>query len=348
MYMKAAVFTGPPGSWPQKPLEIADVEIPNLNPSHVLIRIAACGLCHTDLLYLKKGLPPLKQPPIILGHEPSGIVVDVGERVSRVKKGDRVVISYLIPCGKCINCRDGRENICLNSTVIGSSVDGALAEYLVVPEEAVFILPENLPLEESSIIADAIASSYHAVIRRAKVRPGETVAVFGASGGLGLNVVQLASLLQAKVIGVGRKRWKLEMAIQLGASEVISTVEENRPDKKIIEITGGGADVAIDATGNPSMISMACRSVRRGGRVVVLGYSFDDFQAPSKRLLWYELNVIGSCNYKLSDINAVIDLAKKGKIRIKELVSHRFSLSEINKAYEELEKGEVLRAIVTP
>lgn len=346
--MKAAVFLGPPGSWPQKQLEVLNVDDPVLQPSQVLIRVAACGICHTDLLYLKRGLPPLKNPPITLGHEPSGVVVEVGEDVKHIKKGDRVVVSYLVPCGRCINCRDGRENICLDAGVIGSSIDGALAEYLLAPGDIVFKLPTNLPLEESAILSDAVASSYHAVMRRAQIRPGQTVAVFGASGGLGLNVVQLCSLLEARVIGVGRKRWKLEMAQRLGASEVISTLEENRPDKRIQEITGGGADVAIDVTGDASMISMACRSVRRGGRVIVLGYSFDDFLAPSKRILWYELDVMGSCNYKISDLKAVIMLAEKGKIKVKELVSHRFSLEEVNEAYEMLDKGEVLRAIVTP
>ena len=346
--MKAAVFRGPPGSWPERQLEIIDVEEPLLRPSHVLIRVAACGICHTDLLYLRRGLPPLREPPLILGHEASGVVVGVGEGVKRVKNGDRVIASYLIPCGRCINCRDGRENVCLDAAIVGSSMDGALAEYLLVPEDVVFKVPESLPLEESSIISDAVASSYHAVMRRARVRPGETVAVYGASGGLGLNVVQLSSLIEARVIGIGRKKWKLEMARRLGASDVISTLEEKRPDKKIEEMTRGGADVAIDATGDPSMISMACRSVRRGGRVVVLGYAFDDFQAPSKRFLWYELEVVGSCNYKLSDLDAVIRLAERGKIRVKELVSHRFPLSEVNHAYELLERGEVLRAIVTP
>lgn len=346
--MKAAVLRGPPGSWPERPLEIEEVDEPATRPSHVLVKVAACGLCHTDLLYLRKGLPPLKAPPIILGHEASGVVVETGEGVKHVRKGDRVIVSYLIPCGRCVNCRDGRENICLEAAIVGSSMDGALAEYLSVPGEAVFKIPDNLPLEESSILTDAVASSYHAVMRRARVRPGESVAVYGASGGLGLNVVQFAAMMEARVIGIGRKKWKLEVAARLGASEVISTLEERRPDKRVEEMTRGGADVAIDATGDPSMISMACRSVRRGGRVVVLGYAFEDFQAPSKRLLWYELDVLGSCNYKLSDLQAVIRLAGKGRITLKELVSHRLQLSDVNKGYELLERGEVLRAIVTP
>ncbi|MDW8093377.1 MAG: alcohol dehydrogenase catalytic domain-containing protein [Nitrososphaerota archaeon] len=346
--MKAAIFRGGPPYWPKAPLKVEDVDPPAVPPGNVLVRVVACGLCHTDLLYLRGDLTPLKDPPIILGHEPSGVVEAVGEGVSGVREGDRVVVSYLIPCGDCVNCKAGRENICLNASIVGSSRDGALAEYLSVPEGCVFKLPDGVPLEESAIVADALATAYHAIVRRGKLSPNESVVIYGASGGVGLSAVQVSKLIGAEVIAVGRKEWKLEVARRLGASVIINAVHDARPDKSIIEITGGGADVAVDATGDSKVMSLACRSVRRGGRVIIVGYGTEDFLAPSKRVMWYELDVLGSCNYRPSDIPVLLRLIADSEIRVTELVTRKYSLDDINVAYDVLAKGDVIRALVKP
>ena len=346
--MKAAVFYGPPGSWPQKPLKIEDVPTPKIGPKDVLVKIAACGLCHTDLLYMKMGMRPPKEPPLILGHEPSGVIEEVGEAVTNLKKGQKVLVGYTIPCGECEVCRAGRENICISGDVIGATRDGAFAEYLAVPAKVVVPLPEGIPLQEAAVITDAVAAPYHAVVNVAQVKPGDTVAVFGASGGLGLNVVQIAKAFGANVIGVARRKWKLEKAKEFGASEIISTLEVEKPEIEIRKMTNGGVDIAIDATGSPQAVEMACRSVRNGGKVVVVGYGIQNFTVPFMRFLWYELKVMGSCRYKPSDLFRVVEMVRKGMIKIEGLVSHRFSLEEINKGYEMLDKGEVLRAIAIP
>jgi 2-desacetyl-2-hydroxyethyl bacteriochlorophyllide A dehydrogenase len=346
--MKAAVFYGPGGSWPEKPMSIEERPVPAIGPKEVLVRVAACGVCRTDLEYLTgKGATP-KPPPIILGHEPSGIVDAVGAEVRSLKAGARVLIVASVPCMTCDNCRNGHENLCSNMVVIGADCDGAFAEYVVAPEQAVYILPDDLPLEDSAVITDAVAASYHAVYDVANVQQGDTVVIYGASGGLGLVCVQLAYALGARVIGVGRKIWKLDKAREMGASVVLSTDEVDRVSKEVRRITGTGADISIDVTGVPGMMEEAVKGTRPGGKVVELGFSFHKFELPINRLMWNELKVMGSKNYNGKDMPAILSLVQKGVVSLEKLVSHRFRLNDINEAYQMLDRGEVLRAIVVP
>jgi 2-desacetyl-2-hydroxyethyl bacteriochlorophyllide A dehydrogenase len=346
--MKAAIFHGPGGSWPEKPMTIEEVPTPAPGPGEVLVKIAACGVCGTDLEYLKvKGSTP-KPPPLILGHEPSGIVAEVGEGVTNVQPGQQVLVATACPCLTCDSCRSGRENLCPNMVLVGANRDGAFAEYMVAPAAGTFRLPEGLPLEESAIITDAVATSHRAIYDRAKIKKDDTVVIYGASGGLGLICVQLASAIGANVIGIGRKMWKLEQAKELGASHVISTKETSDLDQDIRKITGGGAHISIDVSGNAEMIESAFRNTRPGGKIVVPGFSFQKVKLSVNRLMWHELNLMGSKNYNLSDLSGSIELVRNGSLDIHKVVSHRFALEEVNDAYRMLEKGDMLRGIVVP
>lgn len=346
--MKGAVFHGPGGSWPEKPMTIEDVPMPEVGTGDVLVKVAACGLCRTDLEYLRGELPLPKSPPIILGHEPSGIVEEVGKSVKNVKKGDRVLMPFTITCGQCFWCRTGNENLCANAQVIGAHRDGALAEYISVPSKIVYPLPPEIPLEEGAVIADAIATPLHAVVDIAEVKPGDSVAVYGASGGLGLAVVQIASALGAVVIGVGRKAWKLEKAKEFGASHTINISSNDKPYEEIKSMTGEGTDIAIDATGIPQMIEWACRSIRPGGKVVVVGFSTQKITIAINRLLWFEQKILGARTYRPVDIYRAVEMARRGIVNLKEFVSHKFSLQEVNRGYEMLANGEILRGVVLP
>ena len=346
--MRAAVFHGPGGSWPEKPMLIEEVPIPEIGPKEVLVKIAACGVCRTDLEYLKvEGATP-KAPPLILGHEPSGIVDAVGAEVSKFKLGDRVIISPTAPCLECTDCRRGNENLCQNMIVIGAEVDGAFAEYAKSHESAVYRLPDDLPLEESSVITDAVGTSYHAIYDVAQVKPGDTVAIYGASGGLGLVCVQLACGIGATVIGIGRKQWKLDKAREFGASVTLATADCEKISKEVKRATGGGADISIDVTGIPDMMEEALKGARPGGKVVEVGFGFHKFGIDINRLMWNELKIMGSKNYNANDMPRILRLVQQGIVSLDKLVSHRFSLDEINEAYQMLDRGELLRAIVTP
>ncbi len=346
--MKAAVFHGPGGSWPQKPISIEEVPVPVPATGEVLVKVAACGLCRTDLEYLKVAGATPKPPPIILGHEPVGTVAETGREVNGLTAGQRVLVATAIPCFACDFCRTGRENLCPRMTLVGANRDGAFAEYVTAPATGVIPLPDSLPLEASAIITDAVATSYHAVYNRARVKKGDTVAIYGASGGLGLVCVQMTAAIGARVIAIGRKQWKLAKAEEYGAAEIINTGEVDSIDRAVRRLTRGGVDISIDVSGLAQMIESACRATRPGGSIIVVGFSFEKIQLSVNRLMWQELNVLGSKNYRLSDMPAIIGLVKNRVVQPDKIVSHRFKLEEINEAYRMLERGEMLRGIVIP
>jgi len=340
--MKAAVFHGP-----NQPLKIENVDMPTIEPNEILVKIAACGVCNTDLHYIDHGVPTFKQPPMILGHEPSGIVEEVGAEVKNFKVRDRVLIPPVFSCGYCDNCRLGRENICFNMLMLGNHIDGAYAEYTKAPAKDCQHLPEDLPLEESSIIADAISTPYHAVKNRAQVRPGDSVVVFGC-GGVGINIVQTAVAAGGSVIAVDIIDKKLEVAKKLGAKHTINPTgkEDKVLLKEIRALTGGGADIAIEAIGNPKTIELGPAAVKAGGLHCQVGYTHHNVPVNMGRLMFREIAIKGSLGCRPVDYPKIIEMVRTGKIQLEPVVTHRFKLDEINDAFEVMRKGESLRSII--
>jgi 6-hydroxycyclohex-1-ene-1-carbonyl-CoA dehydrogenase len=337
--MKAAVFYGP-----GQPLKLEEVPTPEIGPEEALVKVAACGVCHTDLHYLD-GVPTFKKPPLILGHEASGTVVDVGEKVSKVKKNDRVLIPPVLACGVCHNCSIGRGNICLSMVMVGNTVDGAYAEYVRVPAKDLVFLPPEIPLEEASIISDAMSTPYHAIKNRAGIRPGDSVIIYGC-GGVGLNAVQIAAASGASVIAVDIVDEKLELARELGATVVVNARRED-PVKTVRKTVKGGVDVAVEAIGNPDVMRQAFRSVRQGGRVVIVGYTDKELCVSAARLMFRELEVVGSLGCRAADFPPLVDLVRRGKLKL--LVSDKMPLDQINEALKMLREGRIFtRAIVIP
>lgn len=342
--MKAAVFYGS-----NQPLKIEEVPVPEIGHDEVLVKVAACGICHTDLHYLDHGVPTFKKPPMILGHEPSGTIAAAGAGVKNVKDGDRVLLPAVYACGTCSFCRTGRENICNTMVMFGNNVDGAYAEYVKAPAKDVFHLPNEIPLEEGAIIADAVSTPYHAVKNRAEVRPGDTVVVYGC-GGVGVNVVQVAAACGGTVIAVDISDAKLEWAKKLGASYTINPSKEENAGKTIRKLTDGGADIAIEAIGNPKTIEAAFGTLRKGGRLVVVGYSDQTIALSAAKIMYFEMEVRGSLGCRPVDYPKLIEMVRIGKIKVKELVTHRFPLDEIEKAFDLLRAHDetALRSIVIP
>jgi len=340
--MRAAVFYEP-----HKPLRIEDVPTPQIAPDDVLVKVAACGVCGTDLHYLH-GVPTFKKPPIILGHEASGTVEIVGNEVTKFVKGDSVLIPPVLTCGECHNCRTGRENICEKMRMVGNSVDGAYAEYIRAPAKDVQHLPKEIPLQEGCIISDTISTPYHAVKNRGQVKPGDTIAVFGC-GGVGLNIVQVATATGASAIAVDLNDEKLRLARELGATETIN-VEEEDPAKRIRAITDGDmVDIAFEAIGKPKTMEQALRSVRWGGKVVVVGYSAENWSLSVSRVMFRELTILGSLGCRPTDYPRLIEMVRTGKIKITPLIDRKFPLEKINEAITMLEQGKVIgRVIIIP
>jgi 6-hydroxycyclohex-1-ene-1-carbonyl-CoA dehydrogenase len=340
--MKAAVFYAA-----KEPLRIEEIPTPTPGEGQVLVKVAACGLCHTDLHYIDHGVPTFKKPPLILGHEISGTISELSAGVDRWKIGDRVLLPAVYGCGQCDMCRTGRENVCTQMVMFGNNVDGGYAEFVLAPAKDVISLPEEIPLIEGAIIADATTTPYHAVVNRGRVKPGDQVVVFGC-GGIGLNIVQIAAAVGAQVIAVDIVDTKLEWASKLGAQVTLNPQNIERIDKEIRKLTGGGADVGFEAIGNPTTQAQTFASLRTGGRFVVVGYSAKPMTLDSGRVMYREMEIVGSLGCRAVDYPRVIELARQGKIKVKELVTSQIPLEEINAGFEALRKGEGIRSVVVP
>jgi 6-hydroxycyclohex-1-ene-1-carbonyl-CoA dehydrogenase len=340
--MRAAVFHGA-----GRPLVVTEVPTPEPGAGQILVRVAACGLCHTDLHYLDHGVKTVKAPPLILGHEAAGTVAAAGPGVRHPAVGDRVLIPAVLSCGRCRYCRQGRETLCDHMIMLGNHVDGAYAEYVAVAATEVVPVPEGLPLEQACVIADAVSTPYHAVTRRGRVRPGETVAVVGC-GGVGLNVVQCAQAAGAAVIAVDVNERRLELARTLGARETVNPRAVPRVDTWVRERCDGGVDAAFEAIGTPATIQLAYSLLRRGGRLCVIGYSPEEVALSAAKLMYFELDVVGSLGCGAGEYPEILALVQAGRLKLEPIVSGTLPLAEINHGLDRLRRGEGVRWVVVP
>lgn len=363
--MKAAVCVRT-----NSPLVIEDIPVPEPRAGEVLVHNHACGVCHTDLHVMKAEVAfPL---PGVLGHEISGIVAEVGAGVTNVRPGDRVVGSFIMPCGSCENCARGMEDLCSTffeyNRLRGTLYDGesrlrrgndeplsmysmgGLAEYSVTPATSVFALPDSLDLADTAILGCSLFTAYGAVATVGEVRAGESVAVI-AAGGVGQNIVQLAALSGAEsVIAIDRGADKLELARRMGATHTINAAEADVAET-VAELTGGrGVDVAFEALGSAATTRQAVEITREGGRAVVVGIppAGTTLDVDLARIVRRKIQIKGSYGARARrDIPALLRLLAAGKVDLGGVISRRAPLDEAPATYEALDRGEILgRAVV--
>lgn len=325
-------------------LEVTEVPDPTPGPGEVVVRTRAAGVCRTDLKVID-GVIPTVTAPLVPGHELAGEVVALGRDVTSTRAGARVLVGLDLSCGTCAYCRRGELDHCNRLKRLGMEVDGALAEYVTVPAANLVALPDGLAFPAAATIADAIASPYHALVGRAGLRPGQTVAVYGL-GGLGLAAVQIARLAGAEAIGIARTPARRELAEGLGASWTLDP-DAGPLDERIRERTGGlGVDVFLDLVGIEGSTDVAVRSCRKGGRVVVLGYAVTEAVAPMLRLVYDEVSVGGSRGSTRADLLEVVGLVAAG--RIEPVVAEEVALDEVGGVLDRLREGSTIgRSVVT-
>ncbi len=353
-----------------QPVRVEDVTLDPPRAGEARVRLVASGVCHSDLSAVNGTIPHAL--PLVLGHEGTGIVEEVGEGVRDLAPGDAVVLSWVTRCGECFYCRAGSPHLCdlgarINATnrmPDGSSrvksggrelgvysALGTMAEHAVVPAASAVKLPADAPLEACALLGCAVMTGAGAVFNTAKVAPGSSVAVFGA-GGVGLNVVQAAAIAGAeRIIAVDTRRAKLEMARGLGATDTVDATQADAV-KAIRALTGRrGADYAFEAIGRGETIEQALAATRKGGTCIVVGIaraeetvSLNAFQIPfyEKRLLgcWY-----GSADVR-ADVPKLLDLYRRGRLKLDELVTKRYRLEEINEAFADMTSGLTARGLV--
>ncbi len=352
-----------------RPLAIERIPVPRPRRGEILVQVAACGVCHTDLHVLKGEVAfPL---PAVLGHEISGTVAALGPDVAGPPVGTRVVGTFIMPCGECAACARGRDDLCgpffeLNrlrgalydgetrlhrpdGTPLAMYSMGGLAEYAVVPETAIYSLPESLPLEESAIIGCAAMTAYGAVTHGGETKAGDQVVIV-ATGGVGSMVVQVARAAGAsRVIAVDLGTEKLDAARRLGATDVVDAGGEDAV-ARVLELTGGGADVVFEVLGSERTFTQALAMVRDGGRLVAVGIAPAGVTAPVEitRLVRRSIHVVGSYGARVrGDMPVILDLVESGAISPAANLTRRFPLAEAAAAYAALDRREIVgRAIV--
>lgn len=332
-----------------RPLEAHDVPVPQPGAHDVLIRVKAAGICHSDAHY-RAGKSRVHPLPLTLGHEVAGIVEQIGRDVTEFQPGDRVCVHYLATCGTCEWCVGGDEQFCGTAQMIGKYRDGGYAEYLAMPTRSIFNLPDEIPFEHGAIMMCSSATSMHALCK-ARLQPGECVAVFGV-GGLGTSAIQLARALGAgAVFAVDINRRKLEIAAHYGAIPVNAGVDD--PVAEIQKLTNGhGVDVALELIGLPLTMQQAVRSLAIHGRAALVGIMNQTFDvAPYHEIINKEAEIVGVSDHLASELPALLEAARTGQLDLSHAITRTIPLdaAAINETLDRLERfHDDLRVVITP
>ncbi|MFQ5699128.1 MAG: zinc-binding dehydrogenase, partial [Myxococcota bacterium] len=263
--MRAARFHGP-----GLPIRIEEVPYPEPGPGEAVVRVKACGICGSDLHFLD-GLPTLIPPPLTLGHEPAGEIESLGAGTSDWKPGDRVALHLGPGCGQCRACRSDHPSCCSSLQAPGLTLDGAFAEAVRVPTACLVRIPEGVPFDVAAVATDCVATPYHALTCRATLHHGERVAIIGL-GGLGGQALSLARALgAAQTIAVDVSTAALERATSHGATDTLLATGEEDVAARVLELSEGGVDVALECVGKPDTVAIAAGSLHPGGRLVIIG-----------------------------------------------------------------------------
>ena len=333
-----------------KTIAVEDVPIPEPGPGEVLVKIAFCGICHSDLSLIN-GTFPSQLPVVTQGHEASGTIAALGSGVTGWAEGDRVVVAAGKPCMTCPNCMRGDMANCLAIRLMAFAYDGGWAEYTVAQAFGLTRIPDNVPMEQAAILADAVSTPFGAVVHTAGVGIGESVGVWGV-GGLGTHVVQLARLVgAAPIIAVDVKPAILDRALAAGADYAFDARDENLA-AKIAEATGGrNLDVAFDAVGIKSTFEQSLNSLTVGGRMVGIGMSADSPDiGPTSIFNLFQRKVLGHLGYQNADIGTLATLVSRGRLDLSRSISDVVPLEDVARGIEMLDKaeGDPIRILVQP
>ena len=358
--MKAAVLVAP-----KQPLEIEDISITKPGPHEVLIRTAACGLCHSDLHFIEGSYPHAL--PAVPGHEAAGVVEAIGSEVRTVKVGDHVVSCLSAFCGHCEFCVTGRMALCLGGDTRraageaprltrpdGSMVNqmlnlSAFAEQMLIHEHACVRIDPEMPLDRAAVIGCAVTTGAGTIFNACKLVPGETVAVIGC-GGVGLAAINAAKIAGAgQIIACDPVPAKRELAKVLGATDVVDALADDAA-QQVIALTKGGVDHAIEAVGRPASAELACKVLRRGGTATILGMMPLDCKVglgaldllSGKKL---QGAIMGMNRFPV-DLPRLVEFYMRGLLDLDTIIAERIPLSAVNEGFEKMKGGDSARSVI--
>lgn len=332
-------------------LEVQDWPRPELGPGEVLIEVAACGICGSDV-HGMDGSTGRRQPPIVMGHEAAGRIVELGPGVDDWAPGERVTFDSTVYCGQCWFCRRGQINLCDRRRVLGVSCDdyrrhGAFAEYVAVPQHILYRLPDAVSFEQAAMV-EPLSVALHAV-NRCRVRLDDTAVVVGA-GMIGLLVVQaLRAAGCGRIIAIDLEPRRLELACALGADEGLRSDQADIPAAVLQRTAGRGADLAMEAVGIAATVQLAVACVRKGGQIGLVGNLAPSVDFPLQAVVTRELSVQGSCA-SCGEYDACLDLLARNAVRVEPLISATAPLADGPDWFHRLYRGGegLMKVILQP
>ncbi len=348
-----------------KPLSIEDIEISDPSAHEVIVRTVAVGVCHSDL-HIVDGTIPI-QPPIVLGHEPAGVVEEVGSEVHAFVPGDHVIGCLSVFCGQCDFCASGRPYLCGGAATMRKADElprlskggepiqqmthlGAFAERMLVHENALVKIRKDMPLDRAALIGCGVTTGLGAAFNTAKIRPGHTAAVIGC-GGVGLSIIQGCRIAGAKqIIAVDTAEWKLDLAKTLGATDGI-LVGEGDSRKRVLELSKGGVDFAFEAIGTATTAKQVVGMVRTGGTAVFVGIVpvGTNVELHAADIVLRGKSILGSMmgeNQFRVDMPNYVELYLNGTLKLDEMISARLPLEQVNDALDSMRAGTAARSVI--
>ena len=331
-------------------VEVRDMPVPEITPDQVLLRVHAVGICGSDLEMYHHLVSFPVNPPVILGHEFSGTVAEVGANVIGFKRGDRVVsetAAYV--CGQCTECRTGNYNLCPSRLGFGVLINGADAPYVAVRQGILHHVPDNVGLDEAAL-TEPLCVAHNALVVKSRILPGDTVVVLGP-GPIGLMATQVARVCGASaVVLAGRSRAgaRLEAGLKLGATHVVDFEREDLP-ALVRHLTGGrGADLVVDAAGPAAAIRIAMEVVRRNGQITKIAWGPKPLDLSLDLLLAKAVTLQGVFSHTWETWERCLRLESTGQVNLRDMISHRVPLRDWKAAFDALESGQAIKALILP
>ena len=352
-----------------QPVVVEDIEVESPRRGEVMIKLAACGVCHSDYSVTTGTIP--FPPPVVLGHEGAGTVVEIGEGVTDFSIGDAVVSSFVSMCGKCRYCQTGRPQLCdqaakaaytlpdgtvRTTDLLGKPLNifsgcGVMAEYATLHTDNVVKIDRDIPLDRAALVSCGVMTGVGAVVNTAQVEAGSVTVVFGC-GGVGLNAIQGCAIASAAVIvAVDTADAKLELARQFGATHVLNAKTEGNVVKALRKLTGGGADYAFECVGNGEIAAQAYGALRKGGTAVVVGVAGqkDTTTLRTASLTFEEKTLTGSyfgSARPREDFPRLLALYRSKRLKLDELITRTYRIEEAPQAFADLASGINARGVI--
>lgn len=352
-----------------QPVVVEEIEVESPRRGEVMIKLAACGVCHSDYSVTTGTIP--FPPPVVLGHEGAGIVVEVGEGVTGIAVGDAVVSSFVSMCGKCRYCQTGRPQLCDQAAKAAFTLPdgtvrtkdlkgnplnvfsgcGVMAEYATLHTDNVVKIDKDIPLDRAALVSCGVMTGVGAVVNTARVAPGSIAVVFGC-GGVGLNAIQGCAIAgAAMIVAVDTADAKLEMARQFGATHVLNAKAEENVVKALRKLTGGGADYAFECVGYGEIAAQAYGCLRKGGTAVVVGVASqkDNTTVRTASLTFEEKTLTGSyfgSARPREDFPRLLALYRNKRLKLDELITRTYRIEEAPQAFADLASGKNARGVI--